>query len=180
MKKIISVILTLVMCIAVCLSISSCSSSGEAHMGFKIISTDINDFNLEVPSEWTVASQNGYVSAVANGTSGDKSNISVMSSQLNGQFDTPEQYFESLLESYGEIYDNINVTSRDIDTELGTEKAKKYVFSADVMGESYKFMQVLCVYGQRIYVFTYTSTEEFYETHETEVEFILDYFSFKV
>ena len=54
-------------------------------MGFKVISTDINDFNLEVPSEWTVTSQNGYVSATANGEAGDSSNVSVMSSVLNAE-----------------------------------------------------------------------------------------------
>ena len=180
MKKIISLATVFSMLVLLVLSLGSCSSSGEAHMGFKVISTDINDFNLEVPSEWTVTSQNGYVSATANGESGDSSNVSVMSSVLNAELATPEGYFDSLIKSYEELYDNVEIEGRDIDTKLGDKNAKKYVFTADVLGESYKFMQVLCTYGSRIYIFTYTSTEQYYSLHETEVQYILEYFTFKV
>ena len=179
MKKIVSIFTLAVMCVSIVLSLGSCGTLEENHMGFVVISTDINDFNLEVPSEWTVTSQNGYVSATANGASGDESNISVMSCVLNSELSTPEGYFDSLLESYSDLYDNIEVEGRDIDTKLGDKNAKKYVFKADILGESYKFMQVLCVYGSRIYIFTYTSTDEFYSVHETEVSYILQYFAFK-
>ena len=180
MKKIISIMLVLCMCTALSLTLASCNSVIEEHMGFKVISGDINDFILYVPSEYTETSTNGYVSATANGESGDSSNVSVMSSLLNDQMQTPEQYYDKLVESYAEMYDNVETIGRDIDTKLGDKNAKKYVFTADVLGESYKFMQVLCVYGGRIYIFTYTSTEEFYEVHETEVKYILEYFVFKV
>ncbi len=180
MKRMLSLVLSMCMITVLMLSLGSCTGTSEAHMGFKVISTDINDFNLEVPSEWTVTSQNGYVSATANGESGDESNISVMSSVLNGEFTTPEQYFDSLISSYTELYDNVEVVGRDIDTKLGENNAKKYVFTGDILGQSYKFMQVLCVYGERIYIFTYTSTEQYYEVHQTEVQYILEYFAFKV
>lgn len=180
MKKILALTLAAVMCASLILCTTSCSAAGEAHMGFKVISTDINDFNLEVPSEWTVTSQNGYVSATANGAMGDSSNISVMSSVLNAELATPEGYFESLIKSYEELYDNVIVEGRDIDTKLGDKNAKKYVFTADILGESYKFMQVLCVYGGRVYIFTYTSQGDYYALHETEVQYILEYFAFKV
>ena len=180
MKRSVSAVLILAMCTALMLSLSSCAGVGESHMGFKVISTDINDFNLEVPSEWTVTSQNGYVSAIADGEAGDESNVSVMSSVLNSELATPEGYFDSLLDSYADLYENIEVEGRDIDTKLGDKNAKKYVFTADILGESYKFMQVLCVYGSRIYIFTYTSTEQYYALHETEVQYILEYFAFKV
>ena len=60
MKKIISLILVLCMCTAVAFTLSSCNSVMEEHMGFKVISGDINDFILYVPSEYTETSQNGY------------------------------------------------------------------------------------------------------------------------
>ena len=180
MKKIISLILTLCMCTAIALTLGSCGTVIEEHMGFKVISGDINDFILYVPSEYTETSQNGYVSATANGQAGDSSNVSVMSSLLSEEMQTPEQYYDKLIESYVEMYDNVETLQRDVDTKLGDKNAKKYVFTADVLGNSYKFMQVLCVYGGRIYIFTYTSTDEFYEIHETEVKYILEYFEFKV
>ncbi len=180
MKKITSLALAFCMCAVLVFSLASCSSVVEEHMGFKVISGDINDFVLYVPTEYTETSQNGYVSATANGQPGDASNVSVMSVLLSEEMQTPEQYYDKLVASYGEMYENVETIERDIDTKLGDKNAKKYVFSADVLGESYRFMQVLCVYGGRIYIFTYTSTEEFYEIHEMEVKYILEYFVFKV
>ena len=74
----------------------------------------------------------------------------------------------------------MNVISRDVDCTLGEKNAKKYVYTLDMYGQTYKYQMVVCAYGSRIYVFTYTSTEEFYELHELEVEYIVGYFGFKV
>ncbi len=177
MKRTVSLILTFVMCAAILFTLGSCSAT-EEHMGFKVISGDVNDFTLYVPSKWTETSQNGFVSATANGESGDKSNISVMS-LLNSKNQTPEQYYDELILSYSDMYDNVETVSRDIDTKLGDKNAKKYVFTADVAGSTYRFMQVFCMYGGRIYLFTYTSTDEYYELWETEVQYILEYFEIK-
>ena len=178
MKRTASLILALVMCAAIVFTLGSCSAT-EEHMGFKVISGDINDFTLYVPSEWTETSQNGFVSATVNGETGDSSNVSVMSI-LNAQNKTPEQYYDDLIVSYGDMYDNVETLQRDIDLKLGDKNAKKYVFTAEVLGQKYKFMQVLCAYGGRVYIFTYTSTEQYYETWELEVKYVLDYFEFKV
>lgn len=180
MKKILCALLVLSVFVCFTASLVSCDKSGEAQMGFKIISTDINDFTLQVPSDWTVTSQNGYVSATAVGEKGDKSNVSVMSKALSDTEVTAESYFEDALESYGELYENIEIEGRDIDTELGDRNAKKYVFTGEILGQKYKFMQVICIYNGRAYTFTYTSTEQYYTVHETEVAFIIDYFTFKV
>lgn len=176
MKKIILILTALFLCI----SLFSCTSEGEAHMGFKIISTDVNDFRLEVPSEWTVTSQNGFVSATANGLDGDESNVSVMSTVLNGTLTTEAEYFDALLVSYGEMYKDVEVESRDVDVDFGDGKGKKYVFTATVLGDEYRFMHVLRVRNDRLYIFTYTSNEEFYAEHELEVEYVISYFEFKV
>lgn len=180
MKRIVSFALTVFMLLTLVVCFVSCSKDGEAHMGFKIITTDINDFVLEVPDTWTVTSQNAFVSATVEGAAGDESNVSMMSSQRSANETTPEAYFDKLIESYGDMYENIVVESRDVEIELGSEKAKKYVFGADVLGESYKFMQVICIHGDRVYIFTYTSNDEFYAEHEMEIKYILDYFYFKV
>ena len=178
MKKIVSIVLALVTCVTLMLSLGSCSAT-EKHMGFKEISGEINDFVLYVPSEWTETSQNGYVSANVNGEDGDASNVSVMSAIVNGDNVTPESYYEDLITSYADMYDNVETLQRDIDNKLGEKNAKKYVFTADVLGNKYKFMQVICIYNARVYLFTYTSTEEFYDTWETEVKYVLEYFEYK-
>lgn len=178
MKRIIAATLTLLMCVTICASLASCSSQ-EAHMGFQIISTDINDFVLEAPDYWTVTSQNGYVSAKTDGYDGDDSNLSVTSFQMMEGITTPEEYFDNaIVKSFGEA-NNMQIISRDVDTKMGEEKAKKYVYTLDMYGQQYKYMMVVCAHGSNIYVFTYTSTEEFYETHELEVQYVLEYFTFK-
>ena len=180
MKKIISAILMLSVCITLALGLSSCDNSEEAQMGFKIISTDVNDFSLQVPEDWTVTSQNGYVSATAVGEAGDESNISVMSTALKNAETTAESYFDEVLESYRGLYDNVVIEGEDIETELGERNARKYVFTADLLGVTYRFEQIVCIYGGRAYLFTYTSTPDFYSIHATEVEYIVKYFAFKV
>ena len=178
MKRIISALLLLLMCAGACASLSSCSPK-EAHMGFQIISTDINEFILEAPDYWTVTSQNGYVCAKTDGYDGDESNLSVTSFQMMEGITTPEEYFDNaIVKSFGEAND-MQIISRDVDTKMGEEKAKKYVYTLDMYGQQYKYMMVVCAYGSRIYVFTYTSTEEFYETHELEMQYVLEYFTFK-
>lgn len=177
MKRTVSLTLALVMCVAIVFALGSCSAT-EEHMGFKVISGDINDFVLYVPEKWTETSQNGFVSATANGESGDRSNISVMS-PINTKNQTPEQYYDDLIASYSDMYDNVETVSRDVDTKLGDKNAKKYVFTAEVAGEKYKFMQVFCMHRGKVYIFTYTSTDEYYELWETEVKYILEYFEIK-
>ena len=177
MKRTVSLLLALLTCAAIVFTLGSCSAT-EEHMGFKVISGEVNDFTLYVPEKWTETSQNGFVSATANGESGDKSNISVMSA-LNSQNQTPEQYYDELIKSYFDMYDNVETVSRDVDTKLGDKNAKKYVFTADVAGTTYKFMQVLCAYNGRVYIFTYTSTNDYSELWETEVKYIIEYFEIK-
>ena len=149
-------------------------------MGFQIVSTDINDFVLEAPQGWIITSQNGYACAKAEGYNGDESNISATSFQMKEGLTTPEEYFETaIVKNFSEAH-SMNVISRDVDCTLGEKNAKKYVYTLDMYGQTYKYQMVVCAYGSRIYVFTYTSTEEFYELHELEVEYIVGYFGFKV
>ena len=173
MKRIISAFLLVLMCATVCASLASCSSK-EAHMGFQIISTDDHEFVLEAPDYWSITSQNGYVSAKTDGQSGDESNLSVTSFRMMEGITTPEEYFENaIVKSFGEA-NSMQIISRDVDTKMGDEKAKKYVYTLDMYGQEYKYMMVICAHGSSLYVFTYTSTEQFYETHELEVQYVLE------
>ena len=138
MKRIYSHLLALFACALIIFTLGSCSAT-EEHMGFKVISKEINGFTLFVPDGWTETSQNGFVSATVDGESGDSSNVSVMTS-VNSQNKTPEQYYDDLIASYVDLYDNVETLQRDIDTKLGENNAKKFVFTAEVLGQKYKFM----------------------------------------
>ncbi len=180
MKKIVSVLCLCVMCTALCLPLASCSSSGNAHDGFQIMSGDINDFVIEAPDEWEITSQNGFASAKAPGYDGDLSNISATSFQVLEEVQTPEQYFEEAVSKpFGEGH-SLEVHERDVELKLDGKAAKKYVYSLDMYGEDYKYMMIVCVHGGRVYVITYTSTPKFYDSHTAYMTDILNFFKFKV
>ncbi len=179
MKKIVSVLCLIFMCAAICLPLASCSS-GDAHDGFQIMSSDINDFIIEAPDEWEITSQNGFASAKAPGYDGDLSNISATSFSMLEEIQSPEQYFAEAVEKpFGEGHE-LNVIERDAEVKLGDKSAKRYVYTLDMYGEDYKYMMVVCAYNGRIYVITYTSTEKFYDSHTDYMTDILNFFKFKV
>ena len=179
MKKIISLLCLSILCITVCLPLASCSKT-DAHTGFQIMSGDINDFVIEAPADWIITSQNGFASAKSQGYGGDLSNISATSFGMLEEIQTPEQYFEhAVTEPFGEGHE-LNIIERDVDVKMGEQAAKKYVYTLDMYGEDYKYMMVVCAYKGRIYVVTYTSTEEFYDFYAEYMTDILNFFKFKV
>ncbi len=183
MKRIVSVFYVALMCASLCLSLACCSQGSEAHSGFQIMSSDINDFVIEAPKDWIITSQNGFASATAQGIGGDLSNISATSFEMLEEVKNPEQYFEhAVTKPFGEGH-SLNVIERDVGVKLGEQDAKKYVYSLDMYGEKYKYMMVICAYNGRIYVVTYTSTEEFYDRYTVDNPYmtdILNFFKFKV
>ncbi len=179
MKKIVSLLCLALMCIAICLPLASCSND-EAHDGFQIMSSDINDFVIEAPDDWILTSQNGMASAKAPGYDGDLSNISATSFQMLQEIQTAEQYFDvAIVANFKDVH-NMQIHERDVDMKIGDKAAKKYVYTLDMYGEEYKYMMVVCAYGGRIYVITYTSTPKFYDTHLDYMTDILNFFKFTV
>ncbi|MBQ4601776.1 MAG: hypothetical protein IJB24_02845, partial [Clostridia bacterium] len=63
-------------------------------------------------------------------------------------------------------------------TTLSGEPANKYVYTATVTGTTYQFMQIVCIREMTVYVITYTSTPDSYDSNMEDVEKILDNFSF--
>lgn len=58
-------------------------------------------------------------------------------------------------------------------------KAQKYVYTASVTGTAYQFMQVVALKAGTVYIFTYTSTKDVFDSHLEEVNAILGYISLK-
>ena len=74
---------------------------------------------------------------------------------------------------------DIDSEQKGEDTLLGSQPAKKYVYTATITGTQYQFMQVICIHKTIAYVFTYTAIPTVYSKHLEEVNEILLNFSFK-
>lgn len=178
MKKIICalILISLVLCVA------SCSANNvEIPDGMQIVSPADVSYNFFVPGGWIPTENNGIFGAYYSNT--DKSNMTVSSLYPNGELMSISDYWTTLEESYKETFKNFTLIEAPENNEsniiFGERGAFKYVFSADIDGESYKMMQILTVEGSLFYTFTYTAKADLYESHLADVEKTITEFKFK-
>ena len=178
MKRISVLLLTLV----AILCFVSCSTQGagvvdeSAPSGMKLASGQGAYFKMYVPQDWVIdastATPCAYVSEL------DRTNISAI--RVATAAADAAAYWQEYADEFSKSFTNYTIVTDGENATLSGNDAKKYVYTLDMYGQTYKYQMVVCAYGSRIYVFTYTSTEEFYELHELEVEYIVGYFGFKV
>ena len=168
-------ILTVLM--AMVLLLCGCSSgSSDAPNGMKALSNDLVDYNLYIPTGWVEDISTRFVSAYV--SDNDRTNISMEAFETDKSDLTPASFWESYRADFEATFSDMELLSSD-SMLLGGAAAMKYVYNATVTGDSYRFMQVICIRGVTVYIFTYTATPEMYDTHLKAVEAILSYFSFK-
>lgn len=172
MKKIIATALVFIM---LAFSLVSCGeNSYNVPVGMQIAcDTDIVDYLLYVPEEWTVDMRTGVTTAYY--SVNDPSNISVTMSSLNAE--SIDAYFEKHLSDLDEVFTDIS----DIESAnllLASEAANQYVYTAKFNDIEYKFWQVVCVHQSRVYTITYSSTVENYDAHTADMQTALDLFCF--
>ena len=158
---------------------SGCSgrqSDVEAPDGMKLFSNEHTDYTAFVPISWIVDMSTGTLSAYV--SSADASNISITAQTLES-VTTLEDYWKGYEEDFKATFDDMEyVGEAPTTTTLSGEAANKYVYTASVTGTQYKFMQIVCIREMTVYVITYTSTPEGFDTNMEDVEKILDHFSF--
>ncbi len=160
----------------------SCNKGGEttAPEGMKEASGDSVDYNFYIPSNWISDVANGATTAYYSET--DRSNVSVMTFTVNYSDDTLSDWWTSFEEDFKTVYTDFEVVSSE-NIVLDGVAALKTVFKGTLDGYGYQFMQVAAVKGvalskPQVYVFTYTSVPEAYETHIEDVQSMIDAFDF--
>ena len=171
MKRIISILLTAVICFA----LASCAIDSEAPEGMQRASNDKVAYVLWVPQTWSLGAASEYASAYY--SVDDPSNVSVFFFAPEGNM-TVEEYWKSFEEEYKETFPTLELVESST-TLLGERAAGKYVFTATVSGDDYKFMQYIAEYGGMIYTLTYTAPIDKYDLHTQEVEAIANNFKFR-
>ncbi|MBQ5648666.1 MAG: hypothetical protein IIV03_00865 [Clostridia bacterium] len=169
MKKITALILSLIAVFA----LASCGTN-DAPSGMKLASNEVCDYYFYVPTNWTVDMSTGVTSAYY--SEKDRSNISMTSYALSGEM-TADSYWESIRSTYAALFAEMSEPEVKT-TALDGVEAKQYTYVAKAGTEQFKIMQIFCVKGETVYVFTFTATPEKFEEHIDKVALVLAEFRF--
>lgn len=176
MKKFIIVIMALTLLIT-----TSCAKKEDDGIpeGMTAVSTTLEDYTLYYPEGWSVDRSDGMVSVYVSDK--DRSNVSVVAFNPSNNVTNVDDYLNmgdtSYFEHMKKTFPDLEMLSDGEETTLGGVPARQYVFTATVAGEPYKFRQVIA-YRYEIYMLTYTSTLEGFDTHTDEVNKIISEFKF--
>lgn len=197
MKKIICAFVILVMCF----SIVSCGEAEvEVPNGMKLASESNDLFYLFIPANWTYS--RGHNMPYAYVSESDTSNISVVlymideskitsavtedttsSEETSVKTNPREPYIdrfwyefeENAVLSYGDSFKLIE----ESETALDTLYAKQFTYSEITGGKTYKHLAVVTYYAEMIVCFTYTSAEDNFDSHLSDVNSMIKEFKFK-
>lgn len=176
MKRINAFLLILV----IVLSLSaSCSQKQPAPDNMKALETEMDlDYNIYIPYSWVQDLSTGIVSAYV--SAGDFSNISMVAFALKEAGVTNESFWEEYSEDFQNTFSDFKYEEGSPENMLlGGTAAVKHIYGAEVTGQEYKFMQIVCVRNMSVYIFTYTAHNQLFDGHLDEVKMIVDNFSFK-
>lgn len=172
-KTLLIVLLTLV--ILLCGCSSSSDSDSDVPAGMNKFYNEHVDYKAYIPGEWTVDYSTAVLKAQA---FNDPSNISITAQSVNPGM-TLDSYWKGYEEDFKATFANMEYEGEvPTTTTLSGLPANKYVFTAEVTGNTYKFMQVVCIHNSTVYVITYTSTPDKYESFIEDVYKVLDSFAF--
>ena len=180
MKRIITAVLALLLALTAASALVSCSKKGEFDppTGWQAASDEKADFYFYVPDKWTVdystAAAGAYFSAA------DPSSVSVMAWELPNTDSSLDDWWALNREEVEKVFSNFNLESEEnLTLTKDNLYAKRFVYTADLGGYSYRYMQVAAVKGTSVYLFTYASVPENYEKHLDAVDEMLGFLIIK-
>ena len=159
---------------------ASCSAKGEYDppTGWQSATDEQADFYFFVPDGWTVdfstAAAGAYYSA------SDPSSVSVMAWELPNTDSTLDDWWALNRDELEKVFDNFSLESEENMTlNKSGLYAKKYVYTAELGGYGYRYMQVAALKKGAVYLFTYCSVEENYDSHLETVNDMLNFLIIK-
>lgn len=146
--------------------------------GMKLISTDHVAFRFFVPTAWENDMENQAFLAWTTETDGSRSNVSMLTYMPAYDGYSVDDYWTDMCdEPYRNTLPSFALLSMDDEGEpggeagkLGDRDAKLYTYTYELGGNHYKTRQAVCVYATSIYVLTYTTLEQHFDSHLAEVD----------
>lgn len=161
MKKILSIILVLVFALTL---MTACGKKADAPKGMKLASGDAASYSLFIPKDWKIDVQTGYTAAHV--SEEDKTNVSVTVYDLEHTNSTVDEWWEVNSADFAVVCTDYKEIRIGADTVLDGVNAKEYVYSAKLGSAEYTYHQVAAVTDSgTVYVITYTTTPDKYESH---------------
>ena len=153
--------------------------------GMRMIVSESKDYNLIVPDNWLTDTTVGMTSAYCEDAA--RSSVSVTANELSGlETTTIEDYWNGFSEQFLAAFPDFEMVDKEpSDVTVGAAnegsetKGVKYRYTATVGDTKYQWMQVLFIRNATIYIMTYTSTAEAYDSHLDDVNNIIAHFSFR-
>ena len=177
MKKRISLALCLLILLA---SFAGCSAQSDVPMGMVRASTEIVDYDLFVPDEWTVDLTGGAVSAYRG--EGDSTNVSMMVWNLPYVDTTLEDWWETYRSEFDMIFTEFTMESTET-TTLDGVAAQKYVYTAKLADTTYRYTQIAAIRRGSVYLMTMTELADIEESaaqeHLQAISDILEFFRWR-
>ena len=126
----------------------------------------IADYYLFVPERWTVdlttSASGAYYS------NNDPSGVSMMVWELENTDTTLDDWWTINETDLNMVFKNYSLESKE-NTTIDGNYAQKYVYTADLGENQYKIMQIGILKNGKVYLFTYTSLANLYDSHLEEV-----------
>ena len=97
----------------------------------------------------------------------------------DGRYQTVEKYWENYaMPFYQTTFQNIQVDTAE-DLTVGDLAAKKYTYTADLAGMTYKYAGVIFFRDRQVYTLTYTSTPQKFDKYINVLDTAVETFTFK-
>ena len=159
------------------LLLTACGSSGvDVPDGMKLVSSDAEAFYLFVPGTWVPNDSTGIASAYYSDK--DRSNVS-LTCMVPTDVTTLDGYVEKCRAELAAAIPNYAPVGEVTDAVLGERNGKSFEYTSSIADVNYKYRQIVVIYKNMFYIFTYTSTPEGYDLHADEVEQIIAKVKFK-
>lgn len=149
---------------------------GEDGEEYVLASHEKNVFNFYVPTTWVVSDANEIAGAYYYSANGDKSNVTLMEYASSYEIKSAKDYWEAFQSQYEKP---LEIISTDENAKLGKYDAFGVEYKTSMNDGNYKIKQIFLASEKIIYIFTYTSTDEFYDAHLDEVAKMVEMFEFK-
>jgi len=138
-----------------------------------ILSCDpkVTDYYLFVPQNWTVDLTTSASGAYYSNT--DPSGVSMMVWELENTDTTLDDWWTINETDLQMVFQNYTLESKE-NTTVDGNYAQKYVYTANLGENQYKIMQLGILKNSKVYLFTYTSLANLYDSHLEDVAMITE------
>lgn len=162
---------------AAALTLVSCNGEvNPAPAGMITASSDAALYDLYVPDEWSIDISTGMTCAYASPT--DPSSVSVTTWTPKYTDVTLDEWWTNYVSDISLVFSDVKEIASE-NTLLGGEAAVRHEYTAVFAEVEYHYMVIGALHGGIVYVFTYTSQGDSFDSHMEDVNTILEFFAYK-